>query len=57
MGGTWQAQVCSDEACQAVQCPNGFDPSGFPCPPDYHAQTLGCGYDAYYGDTGCLCTG
>jgi len=50
--GVWEAQLCSDEACDAEQCVDEFSN----CPAGYHPQTLGCGYDSFYGDTGCLCT-
>jgi hypothetical protein len=53
VGGVWQQpQLCSDEACHMEVCLD--TPSS--CPQDYQAQTLGCGYDSFYGDTGCLCT-
>lgn len=50
--GVWQPQACTDEACDAEQCMAELSS----CPPGYHAQTLGCGYDSFYGDTGCRCT-
>jgi hypothetical protein len=50
--GVWQPQPCSDEACHAETCLIEFAD----CPADYQARTLGCGYDSYYGDMGCLCT-
>jgi len=52
VNGVWQPQACSDDACHAEQCMGEFSN----CPEDYQARTLGCGYDSYYGDTGCLCT-
>lgn len=53
MNGVWQPQPCSDQACHMKVCLDEFQP---PCPADYQAQTLGCWYDSYYGETGCLCT-
>jgi len=52
LGGSWQAQPCSDAVCHEEVCEVEFAS----CPPDYQARTLGCGYNSFYGDMGCRCT-